>query len=170
MGLEIKIGVTGGTELSRILAVQSQKIKDLRPAWDQIEKSATKMQERVFRQKGGADGLPKWAQLAASTIRQKKRIAPQYANYPLIRTGALRDAWTRPNAQGAVRIKEPLLFAFGINERDIEYAKWHQTGTRRMPKREHLRLTESMRRSIVKTIQAHIVKSGQFARETIFTP
>jgi len=169
MSLQVRIGVTGGVELSRRLQVKAELIKDLRPAWDVIEKLISTLQAKVFSSKGASYGLPAWAPLKEKTIAQKRSKYPQNAEYPLIRTGALRDAWTK-DTSASIRTKEPLFFFFGINEHDLPYAKVHQTGGPRanIPKREHLRLPSSVRTGIVKAIQAHLVKTGQFQRKTVF--
>jgi phage gpG-like protein len=169
MSLQVRIGVTGGVELSRRLQVKASLIKDLRPAWNQIEKIVSTMQSKVFKSKGSAYGLPAWADLKEKTKAYKRKHYPDVADFPLIRTGKLLDAWTK-DSSAAVRIKEPLLFFFGVNEQEIPYAKFHQLGVpqNNLAKREHLRIPKGIRSSIIKAIQSHIVKSGQFQRETVF--
>lgn len=168
MGLQITIGASGQKELERTLAIKASQIKDLRPAWKTIERLMVAMQKKIFMAKGAGEGLPAWAKLKPGTVKEKQRNYPQWANFPLIRTQKLFKAWTKEGSPGAVRIREPLLFAFGIDESEIPYARHHQWGTSKMAKREHLRIPDGMRKSIVKVIQAHVVKTGQFERETIF--
>lgn len=171
MGVKISFAVEGGTELLRTLAVKASAIKDLTPAWDQIEKKVQAFQKRVFLNKGSDSGLSPWARLKDSTVRGKVRDGfGQWANHPLIRTQALFKSWTTPGGPASVRYKEPLFFAMGIDEGQLPYAKFHQYGTRHMPAREHLRFPDQLRRDIVRIIQRHLVETKQFVREsrTIF--
>lgn len=167
MGLKITFAVEGGTELLRTLAVKTSAIKNLIPAWDQIETKVQAFQKRVFLNKGADGGLSAWKPLKESTRRGKSRDGyGQWANHPLIRTQALFKSWTTPNGPASVRYKEPLFFAMGVDEGQLPYAKFHQFGTRHMPAREHLRFPDQLRRDIVKIIQRHLVETKQFVRET----
>jgi hypothetical protein len=168
MGLTISIGVSGQYELSRTLGVNAAAIKDLTPAWNEIEKGLGKLQRSVFMNKGAYAGLSAWTPLKPATIKQKEKITKRFASFPLIRTQKLMNAWTKSDSAGSIRIKEPLFFIYGIDENEIPYARFHQVGTNRLPVRQHLRLPDATRTAIVKTIQTHIVKSGQFKRETVF--
>lgn len=166
--LKISIGVTGEKEFKRKIGVTIANVEDLRPAWDEIQKAVEGFQKKVFLGKGSAGGLPKWKDLADSTKKAKMRSRyAQWSTYPLIRTQTLMNAWTKDGAEGAVRVKEKLFFAFGINEYDIPYSQYHQIG-RGVPKREHLRLPKSLRNTISKIVQEYLDRTGQLIRRNVF--
>jgi len=166
--VKLFIGVTGSKEFRRVLGASIEHVQDLRPAWDQVQKTVEGFQKKVFLNKGSVGGLSKWKPLADSTQKLKIRDGyAQWSTYPLIRTQTLMNAWTKEGSEGAVRDKQKLYFAFGINEYDIPYADSHQSGIG-VPKREHLRLPTSLRNAISRIIQTYLVKSGQLVRRNVF--
>lgn len=174
MGLKISIAVTGGEELTRALQVKIDQIKDLRPAWNQLDKQLASYQRKVFMSKGAHGGLSEWRPLKPGTSAAKSRQGfARWANFPLIRTQALFKAWTSSTAEGAVRVKEKLFYAYGIDEGEIHYAKYHQYGAflwngGLLPKREHLRLTDAARKLIGRTILRYLASSKQLVQKTVF--
>lgn len=177
MGLKITIGITGVPEVNRTLAIRMDRVKDLRPAWDKIEKVLMSFQKKVFLGKGAASYTAlgetlttvAWKALSSATVKYKQRHFPKWANSPLIRTEKLMRAFTQSgDPVGAIRMKEPLVFVYGIDDAEIPYAKYHHLGGSKLPKRPVLRVPDNMKKVIVKSIQAHLAKTGQLERETVF--
>ena len=178
MALKITIGVSGEKEINRALAVQTKAIKDLRPAWREIQTILTAYQKDVFLKKGkgsskqwfgvsASSGLSAWKPLKPETVRQKAAAGyKKNATMPLIRTEKLMNAWTKKSAPGAIREIHHRWMAFGIDEGDIPYAGYHQKGTGRLPKRRHFRITNNLRKIITKVIQRYLAKSGQLVRQS----
>ena len=175
MGLKINIEFDGDKQVSRTLAIQTKAIKDLRPAWDDLEKILNQFQKGVFLGKGKAASkswfgvnpsgdLEAWQPLKDSTIKGKRG---KYASYPLIRTQKLMKAFTQNNAEGAIRVKDRLAFVWGIDDNEIPYAVYHHRGGSRLPKRPVLRLPNNLRDIVAKVIQRYLAKSGQLLRTSI---
>ena len=156
----MKIVFAGDEQLNKNLGLQIKRIKDLRPAWKDMSSTLNLFQQRVFKSRGAGDGLPKWQKLAASTIAAKGH------DRPLILTGKLRGAMTRNKAAGALRLFTKKEFRWGVDDAEVPYAKWHQTGTKRLPVRKPLRLTTKMRKDLVKIMQRHIIYKEEFKRVT----
>lgn len=72
-----------------------------------------------------------WAPLSVSYAKRKAIAWP--GRKKLAASGALRDALTQSTGRGALRESGDSSLGFGT--KGIEYASYHQTGTRRMPAR-----------------------------------
>lgn len=82
----------------------------------------------------GPDGTA-WAPLSPVTIARKEHSAI------LVDTGRMFESLTTPNGtQDTIWITGPNWLTFGT---EVEYAHWHQTGTKRMPARPHVGLNEA---------------------------
>lgn len=165
------MGLSGQKELDIALTLVAGKMKDLRPAWEEIEQLMISLQKKVFKSKGSAEGLKKWEDLKPRTIAQKKKINSRWAIFPLIRTERLMNAWiSKTGTKDSVRIKQPLFFAYGIDENEITYAAHHQWGAPKanIPKREILRIPLVFRKKIPNIITKHLLSTGQAERKTIF--
>ncbi len=87
-----------------------------------------------FATEGAAGGTP-WTPLAASTLRKSRHVRSGILNL----TGALRRSLTDPAAPGHVEEIGGGQLLFGT---DLAFAGFHQTGTRRMPARPILVLSD----------------------------
>ena len=100
----------------------------------------------------------------ASSAKIVRDWNPKWATYPLIRTEKLMNAFTKDSAKGAVRIFEKRWMAWGIDEGEIDYAIYHQYGTRKMRQRVILRIPEQLAKIITTFIGVHILKTRQGVR------
>jgi phage gpG-like protein len=134
---------------SQILGV-GERAKDLRPAF---RKAADILQENAARQFGsaGAYGSGGWAPLAPSTVRRKESLGLN--NGILQMTYRLRDSLTGKNADRLERINRQS-FEFGTQ---LQYARFHQSGTSRMPRRRVLETTKSDRKQITRAIYERVM-------------
>jgi hypothetical protein len=74
-------------------------------------------------------------------------------------TGALEQSLTEPKGANQILEVTPQELVFGSR---LPYAHYHQTGTRRMPRRRPLEFTEAAKRDMVKILQRFVV-TGEVA-------
>lgn len=118
-----------------------------------LEAIATGMRhaaERQFDTEGAASGG--WQALAASTLAEKARKG--YPDKILQATGALKASLTqRFDAAHVERLSADSL-TFGST---VPYGIYHATGTRRMPKRPPVALTDADKVEMVKVVQRALI-------------
>ena len=171
MPLAIQFEIAGVRQVSRALALSAAAVKDLRPVWEDIYDDFLKRERSLFtvegaqgsptRELGSSGSWGPWAPLDPMYAARKR--AQGFGSKILVRTGRLRDSLTSRGAD-AVFDPQPLSVAVGTG---VPYAGYHQTGTRRMPKREPVRISETQARGWVRLIQKFILESGQFERENL---
>jgi hypothetical protein len=126
--MKLKFSATGFAQARRDFQDMRERTQDLRPAWDALLSWWADRNATHFRNRGRRWRTP-WKQLAPSTLSEKLRLG--YPPDPLVRTGELRHSLTvRP--LGIERLRPHELEA-GTATR---YAHFHQSGTRRMPRRQ----------------------------------
>jgi phage gpG-like protein len=101
-----------------------RRLRNLEPLWDRFEPILAQVEEEQF----STHGQGAWPPLAQSTLEQKSRHG--WPSDPLVRTGSLKESLTNPGAAGD---KGPMRFSYGT---DVEYARYHQEGTTKMPQRQ----------------------------------
>jgi phage gpG-like protein len=111
-----------------------ESLADQQPALAAIADDFREMIAEQFASQGGAEGTP-WAPLAPSTLR-RRRASPSI----LYATGALLRSLTEPGAAGHVAELEDQSLTLGTR---LPYALYHQTGTRRLPARPIIVLSEA---------------------------
>lgn len=137
----IPLTFTVGTQvIERKLVNFGVRIEDMSPVWEQIGEDLLADFASNFADEGGVFGQGAWAQwapLAQSTIADRLRRG--YDAGPILeRTGQLRQSTTERGTPGNVFI----VAANGVEVGTLTpYAKYHQSGTRRMPKRVIVGLT-----------------------------
>ncbi len=145
--MRITLKVDGIQSLDAELLRFTDRIQNATPAFEGIADMFAEAETQRFDSEGdiGGDG-GKWSPLAASTVAFKLKHFP--GTKILERTGALRQSLTsRPFG---IEIIGPQAMRIGT---DTVYARFHQDGTSRMPRRSPLALSETRRRSIVKIVQ-----------------
>ena len=112
------------------------KAKDFSAVYKEIAKSFYQFQERQFRS-GGAE-IGGWKPLAKSTLRQKFRLG--YPPDILVRTGRLMRSLASKTTDTIEEItSRDLRIGTGI-----PYAIYHQKGTKKMPARPLIALTQKL--------------------------
>lgn len=180
--LQIRIQVEGVKAMDHSLGLKLTKMADLTPAWKKITKKLNAFQKSTFSKKGAgvspgferiapSQPLDPWVDLKKETVAQKARLGfRSVANKPLIRTGALRDAFTKDSARGAVRKYARKAMEWGIDEGEFPYAVFHHSTKKprtKIPRRPLLRIPDQLAKVIVQIIQTHVFKKGQSIRETL---
>jgi phage gpG-like protein len=166
-----------------VIRFQRRRLSDLTP----FLKGVANIMRADFRRQFASAGDPKWTPLAASTIRQKARLGyPRLTakgNIPrrlvqqgqfgaaniLIRTGRLRDAWSRSDSADHYEKIDPkqATVRMGPKTDTLPYAKTMQTGatihlrgrTVVIPARP-VRMTEQGFRSIVRFSEGYFKGEG----------
>jgi phage gpG-like protein len=119
--------------VEKALTEFQESLADQQPALAAIADDCREMIAEQFASQGGAEGTP-WAPLAPSTLR-RRRASPSI----LYATGALRRSLTEPGAAGHIEELEDQSLTLGTR---LPYALYHQTGTRRLPARPIIVLSE----------------------------
>lgn len=136
-------------ELRHRVRGMRERAQDVTPAWDALLDWFAEQERRQWAGRGARWRDP-WAPLAPSTLAEKHRLG--YPLNPLVRTTRLRTSLTqRPFG---VEHMTPHAVTAGTR---VTYAKFHQTGTRFMPRRilfspERIRREEVATRTIANWI------------------
>lgn len=95
--------------------------------------------DKQFQTEGSRLGR-KWKPLAASTITQRARLG--FGSGPILqRTGKLRRGFEQDLKRYSVRVHNP-----------VEYFKYHQTGGRKLPKRQMIASPERLKQEVVSIV------------------
>jgi phage gpG-like protein len=138
----------GEAQVDRTLANVELGAADARPAWEVIADDFLASEARQFASQG-AYASGGWPPLSPKYAKWK---ALHYPGKPILRrTDELFESLT---IGPAIRITEPQLLVIGS---DVDYGRYHQTGTDRMPRRRPVELTENRRREWVRILQRFIV-------------
>lgn len=112
------------------------RLTDFTPLWERF----ASVLEGIETDRFDTEGHGEWPELAPSTVREKTRLG-----FPLdilVRTGKLKKSLTEREL--AMRLT-PLSMSWGT---DVEYAKYHQEGTTKMPQRKVLDIDVADRRRL----------------------
>lgn len=150
--MRLEIDVFGDTQLARELLRFGDRATDMSPAFEEIADNFLLNEERQFSTQGSyASG--RWAPLAPSTVTGKAKAGLDPRTLHATRT--LRNSLSRQGAPGNVReIKSDEMFV-GTS---VEYARYHQMGTKHMPRRRPVELTVNRRRMWMKILQRFLVE------------
>jgi phage gpG-like protein len=153
--IEITFQITGQRAVRQKLATWGRHIESLAPAWEQVGEDLLGDFTANFDSEGGGFGtFAAWPQLAASTIAD--RLRKGFAPGPMLeRTGLLRQSVTERMTPGNLFLVEPNRLTVGTY---VPYARFHQSGTSRMPARPIVGISWDRRSAIVKRL-------GDYVRE-----
>jgi hypothetical protein len=158
--LPITFEILGELQLDRLLGLTADKIKDLRPAFDDIHDAIVKASKEQFETGGKSGSGPKgWKDLSPMYAAQKASRYPSRGI--LVATGDMAKSVIDPKHPNHIFSKFKLQAKFGSKDKKIMF---HQEGTRRMPQRRVIELTEAQKRHIVKILSEWVIKSGQGSR------
>lgn len=135
----------------RVFTRFAKDISDLTPAFREIAAGFYEGERRQFESQGGYGGQA-WAPLSPAYAAWK---AQHYPNKGILyRTDALFHAATGDPAAGAKMEIKPMSLVLGIEAHSevANRARYHQLGTRRMPARPWLVVTDDMKRSWTRAI------------------
>lgn len=132
----VTISVDSSVAEARLKALVS-KAENLSDVFREFAEGFHKFQERQFAS-GGAE-IGGWAPLAPATVEAKLRKG--YPSDILVRTGVLLRSLVSGEAPYSVEEIEPKDMWVGTS---VPYAAFHQTGTRKMPARPLIAITEAL--------------------------
>jgi phage gpG-like protein len=139
--------IEGEEQVGRMLSRVTDKIDDLAPFWEAAGSMLVTTVGEQFDTQGGRTGG--WAPLSPQYAIDKAR---KYGSQPiLVASGAMRASLMGGSGNISRQIPEGLVFGT-----DVSYARYHQTGTSRMPQRRILDLTSDDRRAMMKLLQRHL--------------
>lgn len=147
----IKLSAFGEEQVSREILRVGQHAGDATPAMRVLARFWQHELAANFDSQGShASGG--WAPLKPSTVADKRRrgLDPRI----LHATHALRNSLTRPGAAHSIRVIAPHQAAIGTT---VPYARFHQSGTSKMPRRRPVELSADARKRSVKIVQRYII-------------
>ncbi len=146
MPFSIRFDVQGERQISRRFLNVSHQLEDLSVPFNLISKDFYEGQRGTFEAEGAFEGKSRWAELSPRYKEWKER---HYPDRPiLVLTGKLREAATKPEAEGSLYRLEPTRLEMGVY---IPVGGWnlaslHQFGTSKMPARKIIKLTHLQRK------------------------
>jgi len=153
--LRVSLQVDGQAQFDRAFSRFSDGIKDLRPLWDKLAQEFYRIEDEQFASEGAHSGNP-WKPLSPKYQAWKEKQIPGPMILEL--TNKLKLSLTYKGSSAHVRIEEPLSISLGSS---LPYARYHQTGTRRMPARKPIDLSEEDKRKLGKIIHRGLVKMSR---------
>lgn len=147
----IQLSAFGEKQVSREIMRVGQYAGDATPVMRVLARYWLKELARNF-DTAGRHASGGWAPLKPSTVADKrsKGLDPRILHATL----RLRRSLTEVGAPDGIRIIAPHQAAVGTT---VPYARYHQTGTRKMPRRRPLELNEAARKRSVKIVQRYII-------------
>jgi len=130
----VTFDIKGTAQAAKMLALMTDRAKDVRGALNKIADEFTAHERTVFIRQGAVEGLAGWAPLKPDYAAEK--LASGYSGGILVRTGRLRMSLTNKNDANFVMRMTPKSLKIGTS---VPYAMYHRKGTVHMPKREPIR-------------------------------
>ena len=123
------------------------------PAFEGIAKDYYEGETSTFAAEGAFEGKPSWAPLSAKYAERKRM---RWGDKPILEaSGALKAAATNRAGRGSIFRMSALSLAMGV---DLRVGGWnlgmlHQLGTRKLPKREVIRITPNQEKRWVRSMR-----------------
>ena len=148
--LTLSVLETGGRETVAGFRQLATKVSDLSAAWPAIRDLFYQFERLAFETEGRSSASGKWAGL---TERYSKWKARKYPGRPILqRTSALMSSLTRTGFGSDVK-SGPLWLQVSS---DVEYAQYHQRGTRTMRARKPVALRRDQVAAFGAAVHRHI--------------
>lgn len=148
--LRVTLQVDGQAVFDRAFNRFGAHLEDLRPIWDDVAKDFWEIEREQFQSQGAHSN--QWQPLSQKYGAWKAVKHPGKQILEL--DGTLWRSLTSKGATGAVLIADKDSLSIGTS---IRYATYHQRGTRKMPARKPIDLTEGDKRKIGRTIHRRLV-------------
>jgi len=152
----ISLVVDGKAEFDRVFKRLDANLGDLTPVWETVRDEFWHIEQDQFQSGGAAGASGKWKPLAKSTEYQKIKKYGTFAVIagPLIATEALYKSLTRHTGDSVVEIQKDGI-TIGTS---LKYARYHQTGGKRLPQRKVIDFSDIQKTSMMKKIQKKMVE------------
>lgn len=151
--MRLRLEVFGDVQVDRELLRFTGRLTDASPAFAQLADDFNRIEREQFKTEGGRSS--KWVPIKAATRRAKikRGLDPRI----LHATHRLRDSLTKPSGPDVVRKIRPDSLEVGST---VPYGVFHQRGTRTLPRRPPVDLTEGDRRRWVQVLQRFLVEGS----------
>src|SRR5262245_8989787 len=149
--MKLSIDVEGIEPTIRGIRAVGDRLDDLRVPFEYIANDFESIMARNFASEGQATGT-RWAPLSPKWAAYKAKKGKDHGILQFDRT--LMRSLTQRNALGAVRTVRSDELILGTR---IFYGEFHVTGTRRMPRRNFLRIPLWDRKRWVKILEYYVV-------------
>lgn len=155
--LALSFDIQGAEELVKVMRLRSARIKDLRPAWNQIADDFRRRERELFERQGSVDGGPQWQAISSEWEEYKRKRG--WDTRVLIQKGHLMRSLTGKTG-GSIEIKEPMWMEIGTW---VPYAHYHHERGRqgRLAKREPIKVSKAQRSYWQSVITKFVHESGQ---------
>jgi phage gpG-like protein len=149
--LKLNIEVIGATAWNGAFIGVTKHIEDMRGVWAAIQSSMFRIFGEQFASEGGAGASGKWAALTHPYAALK---AEKYGDMPILQASGKMMSSLTSNTEDTVAEFEPQGAVFGTS---LKYARFHQTGTKRMKARPIVALSQEQSRFLHKEIQKELI-------------
>lgn len=149
--MRLAFEVFGEEQLSRDLLRFSAHVGNAQPAFHKIADDMRLVEAEQFGTEGG-HGSGGWKELAESTLRAK--LSAGLDPDILQATHKLMESLTGTGGDHIEEISDEHLL-FGSS---VDYGKYHQKGTSRMPARKPVDFRENERRDFIRTLQRYFME------------
>jgi phage gpG-like protein len=159
--LNVHLEISGEVQFSRSFTRFAEQLTDLRDLWPGVVTDLRESIEEQFDSEGGAGKSGAWPSLSKSYAAWKSRKFP---GKPILqRTGRLVKSLTG-NSPDTIVDPKPDSLEFGTR---VPYAKYHQRGAGKLPRRRLIDLNERQKARLMKTIQRRLLQAGRDAGFTL---
>lgn len=139
--IEFNFNVDGEAQLRRWLDIAADSVDDFSTIFELLAEDFRKTQTEVFKREGANEGLSRWKQLSPG---YKKWKDAHYPGKPILTlTGKMKHSLIRRSATDHIERISPNTLEIGT--KDFK-AILHQRGTRKLPKRKVIDLSDAQKR------------------------
>lgn len=132
----VEIDLQGLDTVKLNLNKVEKAVKDIRPGLKKVANDIRETEDRVFKAEGAYGSRARWKKLSPNYKKWKSRVFP---GQPILQaSGGLRQSLVYKGNANHIETITKTSLTFG--SRDPKFS-WHQTGTRKMPKRPPLTYT-----------------------------
>ena len=149
----LNITLEGEDTVVRRLRARVDRMRDLTPAWPQIDEVLRAIVRLQASSEGGRGGAP-WQPLAKRTQDERRRLGYGPAHMMLQRTGALVRSLTSLTGD-TITVHEAQYYAFGSADPKFKYHQSNQPRAR-LPRRALLQLTADDKNDVVRPIRVYL--------------
>jgi len=152
--MRITTVVRGAKEASSRLHGMTVRASDMRDALNRIADEFCQHEGTVFLNQGAIVGMSGWAPLSLEYAEEKARSG--FSDGILVRTGKLRMSLTSKMDPYFVMRLTPKTLRIGTS---VPYAKFHRSGTSKMPARDPIRITPAQRVRWAQILKDFVIRS-----------
>lgn len=165
--LRFSVDIGGVTAVAYRLQRIEDNAHDLRPVWPAVLAEFRAIVQQAFDTEGGSTASGAWAPLSPRTVAIRARLMAGAGEgigeggpaHPILQlSGRLRRALTTDGPNSTVTTTPTSLrYAVGA---PVGYFAFHQSGTRKMPRRAPVDLTTEQRHRLIGPIATHITQGA----------